>query len=263
MDMRLMTGDSAVMLKQIDDESIDLTVTSPPYDNIRDYHGYTFDFEAIANELWRVTKQGGVVVWIVADATIDGSETGTSFRQALYFKDIGFNLHDTMVWSKDGFPFPEEIRYPQTFEYMFILSKGKPKTVNIIKDRPNKRTGQYIGKTTERLQDGTLRKRDVTNRKTQYIGDIGCRFNVWDIAAEHNNKTGHPAVFPFNLARDHILSWSNKGDTVLDPFLGSGTTGLAAYDTGREFVGIEISEEYMEIAKKRINDAMAQVRWDL
>lgn len=257
--MNLILGDSAEKLKEIPSSSVDLTVTSPPYDNLRDYNGYTFDFDTIANELYRVTKDGGVVVWIVADATIDGSETGTSFRQALYFKSIGFNIHDTMIWHKDSFSFPESNRYPQTFEYMFVFSKGKPKTFNAIRDRKNKCFGMEIHG-THRQKDGTTIQRGQRWSDEMGIKEHGIRHNVWDFPSEKNNKTGHPAVFPFELARDHILSWSNKGDTVLDPFLGSGTTGLAALDTGRDFIGIEISEEYMRIAKDRIDEASAQIR---
>lgn len=257
--MELILGDSAIKLKELKTESIDLTVTSPPYDNLRDYNGYTFDFEMIANELYRVTKDGGVVVWIVADATIEGSETGTSFRQALYFKSIGFNIHDTMIWEKDTISFPDTTRYGQSFEYMFVFSKGKPKSINKICDRRNRWSGTTVHGTSRGVDGTTFRK---TNNKKTNVKDLGVRFNVWKLPTEKSNKTGHPAVYPFNLARDHILSWSNKGDTVLDPFLGSGTTGLAAIDTGRDFIGIEISEEYMKIAKDRIDEARAQIRME-
>lgn len=256
--MNLILGDSAEKLKEIPSSSVDLTVTSPPYDNLRDYNGYTFDFDTIANELYRVTKDGGVVVWIVADATIDGSETGTSFRQALYFKSIGFNIHDTMIWDKDAFTATGSLRcrYASVFEYMFVFSKGKIKTFNPIKDKPNKHGGEP--------NNGMIRQKDGRFRKKSNIGKpielVGQRYNIWTLSPAGKNKTEHPAVFPFELARDHILSWSNKGDTVLDPFLGSGTTGLAALDTGRDFIGIEISEEYMRIAKDRIDEASAQIR---
>lgn len=97
-------GDCVELMKEIPDDFIDLTVTSPPYDNLRDYNNeMTWNFEKfkeVAKELFRITKPGGVVVWVVGDATIKGSETGTSFRQALFFKDCGFNLHDTMIYKK-------------------------------------------------------------------------------------------------------------------------------------------------------------------
>lgn len=256
--MKLINGDCAVALKEIKSESIDLTVTSPPYDNLRDYDGYTFDFKAIANELFRVTKVGGVVVWVVSDGTVNGSETGTSFKQALYFKDIGFNLHDTMIWKKDSFSFPEAVRYPQNFEYMFCFSKGKPKAFNPIKDRKNKHTGMMIHG-TYRQKDGSTTPRGERWTDNGGIKEYGTRFNVWEISAEHNNETGHPAVFPVGLARDHILSWSNEGDTILDPFMGSGTTGLASLELNRDFIGIEISEEYFQIAKHRIENAQIRM----
>lgn len=250
-DLRL--GDCLEVMKYLPSQSIDLTVTSPPYDNLRTYNGYSFDFEGIAKELYRVTKDGGVVVWVVGDATINGSETGTSFKQALYFKDIGFNLHDTMIWKKPNFANPSSNRYHQTFEYMFVLSKGKPKSFNSIKDRKNIYAGSLgsVGENTSTQVDGTKKIRE---RKV--ISEFGQRHNVWEIntsGQENMGKTiNHPATFPEKLVFDHIISWSNEGDTVLDCFLGSGTTGKVAKQLNRQFIGIEISPEYLEIAKNRI-----------
>lgn len=247
-------GNSAELLKDLPESSIDLVVTSPPYDNLREYKGYSFDFETIAKELYRVTKQGGVIVWIVADGVENGSETGNSFRQALFFKEIGFNIHDTMIWLKNSSAFPELVRYSQVFEYMFILSKGKPKTFNPIKDRINVTAGSKVHG-TRRQKDGTLKK--VTHCST--LEPFGARFNVWSIPCETCNDTGHPAVFPAQLARDHILTWSNKGDVVLDCFLGSGTTALEAYKLERHYVGFEISQEYFNIASERLKLEKSQV----
>lgn len=245
-------GNCLDLMKTLPDDCIDLTVTSPPYDNLRTYNGYEFDFENVAKELFRITKPGGVVVWIVADGMIDGSETGTSFKQALYFKDIGFNLHDTMIWQKDSFTFPESTRYPQNFEYMFVLSKGKIKTFNPIKDRQNKYTGAKIHG-TYRQKDGSTTPRGERWTDEGGIKEFGTRFNVWEMPSEKSNKTGHPAVFPKALAKDHIISWSNENDVVLDPFMGSGTTAVACIETGRHYIGFDISQKYCEIAKKRIS----------
>jgi site-specific DNA-methyltransferase (adenine-specific) len=235
-------------MARLEDGSIDLTVTSPPYDNLRLYNGYSFDFEAVARELYRITKDGGVVVWVVGDATIDGSETGTSFRQALFFKEIGFNLHDTMIYQKHNFSNPSTNRYHQIFEYMFVLSKGKPKTFNALKDRPNVEAGKIgsWGKNTSRQVDGTM-----VERKRKVNTEFGMRYNIWRIKTEM--KPLHPAPFPEELARDHVLSWSNPGDIVYDPFMGSGTTAKIAIETNRRYLGSEISSEYWEIAQKRIN----------
>jgi DNA modification methylase len=245
-------GNCLEVMKQIQDGSVDLTVTSPPYDNLRTYNGYTFDFEGIAKQLYRVTKDGGVVVWVVGDATINGSETGTSFKQALYFKEIGFNLHDTMIWNKGTFTAVGALtsRYAPVFEYMFVLSKGQPKTFNPIKDRKNKHFG--------RTKHGTFRQEDGTTKPLTSIGkpiaEYGQRFNIWDVSAEKSNSNRlHPAMFPESLAHDHIISWSNNNDVVLDPFLGSGTTGKVAKQLNRQFIGIEMSQEYLDIAKRRIN----------
>lgn len=257
-DNRIYNEDCLVGLRDIPDEYIDLTVTSPPYDNLRDYNGYSFDFENIAKEMYRVTKPGGVVVWIVNDMTIKGSETGTSFKQALFFKDIGFNLHDTMIWKKTGCQFPETVRYYPNFEYMFIFSKGKPKAVNLITDRENRSAGVLIHG-TDRQRDGTtIPSTAVRNGISRKVKKYGVRYNVWEMPACQSNleRVGHPAQFPEKLAKDHILSWSNPGDIVLDPFMGSGTVAKMAMVNNRRYIGFEISREYCDIANKRLSDVM-------
>jgi site-specific DNA-methyltransferase (adenine-specific) len=238
-------------LKQVPDNSIDLTVTSPPYDNLRKYKSkdfLPFNFEGIAKELFRVTKDGGVVVWIVGDETVKGNESGTSFKQALYFKQIGFNLHDTMIWNKGGFSAVGALctRYASVFEYMFVFSKGKIKTFNPIKDRKNKHAGKIITG-TNRLPNGSLKKISCYGNK---VNDFGQRFNIWEFspAGKNKGKDKHPAPFPIEIVKDHILSWSNKGDLVLDPMCGSGTTYLAAKKLNRNFIGMEIYQEYIDIA---------------
>ena len=245
----LMQGDCAERMKIIDDSAVDLIVTSPPYDDLRNYDGYTFDFEDVAREIYRVTKDGGVVVWVVADATVNGSETGTSFKQALYFKELGFNLHDTMIWNKGGFSAVGALktRYAPVFEYMFVFTKGKLKTFNPLIDRENKHKGKTIRK-TKRLANG------ATKPGKEYVSrDFGQRFNIWEIGPKRQRGDGkHPAPFPEELATDHILSWSNEGDIVLDTFLGSGTTGVSAIKNKRRFIGIEISERYFDMAKDNI-----------
>ena len=248
MSMKLIQGDCLEGMKTLPDNSVDLTVTSPPYDNLRTYNGYVFDFEGIAKELYRVTKTGGVVVWVVGDATIRGSETGTSFRQALYFKDVcGFNLHDTMIWAKDGGgAIGSNKSYIQNFEYMFVFSKGVPHTYNLIYDKPNGSYGKDKSGIGRRLQTG---KHKMEKRKLS--AEFSRRNNWWYIAVERGE---HPAVFPEQLAHDHIISWSNEGDTVLDPMMGSGTTGKMAKILKRNFIGIEISKEYFDIATRRIED---------
>ena len=228
---------------------IDLTVTSPPYDNLRDYNGYSFNFEAIAAELYRVTKDGGVVVWVVGDSTVKGSESGTSFRQALHFKKLGFNLHDTMIYQKHNFSNPSSNRYHQIFEFMFLLSRGKPATFNPIKDRRNieaNKVGSW-GKNTSRQQDGSF-----VERAKKVNTEFGMRYNIWRIKTEM--RPLHPAPFPEALANDHILTWSHPGDVVYDPFMGSGTTAKMAVLNNRNYIGSEISKEYSDISVKRLAD---------
>lgn len=250
-------GDCLELMKDIPDGSLDLTVTSPPYDNLRAYNGFSFDFEGIANELYRVTKPGGVIVWIVGDSVHKGSETLTSFKQALYFKDIGFNVHDTMIFEKSTSPFPERNRYNQKFEYMFIISKGKPKTSNLLKEiaysnlkRLGKKDGSY------RQKDGAIEDGKYESRKKEKT-----KGNIWYYAVGMNCTTKdkyafeHPAMFPEKLAEDHILSWSNPGDIVFDPMAGAGTTCKMAMLNNRRYLGMEISKEYVDIANERIKSS--------
>jgi site-specific DNA-methyltransferase (adenine-specific) len=251
----LYLGDCLSVMKNMQSQTINLTVTSPPYDNLRAYNGYSFDFENIAKELYRITKDGGVVVWVVGDATVKGSETGTSFKQALYFKDIGFNLHDTMIYQKADYKPLTHNRYEQSFEYMFIFSKGKPLTFNGIKDKENVSFGR-LNTGTYRDVDGTTKPMSGANKKL--IAKFGLRPNLW-IFKTTKGKNDHPATFPQQLAHDHIVSWSNENDTVLDCFLGSGTTGKMAKQLNRKFIGIEISQEYFDISCKRIENAQRQV----
>jgi len=251
---KIICGESSCVMKDIPDAVIDLTVTSPPYGNLRDYKSYTFNFKDIANELYRITKPGGVIVWVVGDQVIDGSESGESFKQALYFKDIGFNLYDTMIYEKDGTRFPGETRYSQIFEYMFVLSKGKPKTVNLIKDHKNKYCTGRMKKHTTRQKDGSLVRDDFINDN-----EYSVRSNIWRISCGYQKTTHdtyayeHPAMFPEKLVEDHVYSWSNINDLVLDCFVGSGTVAKVSKEMNRHFIGIDISEEYCRIANKRIS----------
>lgn len=246
-------------MRGLPDGCIDLTVTSPPYDNLRTYNGFTFDFKAVARELYRVTKQGGIVVWVVGDATIKGSETGTSFKQAIFFKEIGFNLHDTMIYEKNSSAFPAakgSKRYTQIFEYMFVFTKGKIRNdITLLSDKPNKWAGHTNwGNNTQYDRHGNLKQ--TNNIKP--VPAFSFRNNIWRYSVGFNDKTGHPAVFPEKLAEDHILSWSNDGDVVLDPFMGSGTTAKMALLNNRHYIGFEVSKEYCEIARNRLASVTCQ-----
>ena len=247
---KIYQGDCLEVLKTFEDNLIDLTVTSPPYDNLRTYGGvideWSFEkFQGIARELYRVTKEGGVVVWVVADATIKGSETGTSFKQALYFMECSFNLHDTMIWQKASYVPLTQNRYEQEFEYMFVLSKGRPKTMNFICDHKTNDSG--LIKVGKKIVNDTKIKGNVFRYDTAK-------------ASKRGEYGGHPAPFPEALANDHIISWSNEGDVVLDPFMGSGTTGKMAILNNRNFIGIELNEEYFKIAERRIGLEKQQLK---
>jgi|TARA_R100000005_G_C4972481_1_gene184952 site-specific DNA-methyltransferase (adenine-specific) len=249
-------------MKTMGTESVDLCVTSPPYDNLRSYNdssAWNFDtFKDVAEELYRVMKVGGVVVWVIGDACIKGSETGSSFKQVLHFMQLGFLLHDTMIYEKNGSPFPARRngnRYSQIFEYMFILSKSKkPKTANLLCDKPNRWAGYtHFGKGSIRQKDGTLKERQI-----KPIPEYSPRNNIWKYNTGKNYSTKdavafeHPAIFPEGLAKDHILTWSEENDLVLDPFMGSGTTAVACMETNRKYIGFEIDPTYYDVCQRRI-----------
>ncbi|HND96553.1 MAG TPA: site-specific DNA-methyltransferase [Chitinophagaceae bacterium] len=256
-------------MARMPDNFIDLTVTSPPYDNLRTYNGYSFDFENVAKELYRVTKKGGVVVWVVNDKTKNYCESLTSFKQAILFVETaGFNLHDTMIYKRQA-AFPDVVRYYQEFEYMFVFSKGKPKTINLLRQNKSestiKRNNSGIHKSRhERQQNGEIKNGDlksiqrVNNAK---LDDTRIRSNIWEIATGSQKSTKdkiafeHPAIFPEQLANDHILSWSNEGDLIYDPFMGSGTTAKMAIKNNRNWIGSEISDEYCSIIEQRVRTA--------
>ena len=235
------------------DGFIDLTVTSPPYDGLRDYNGYSFPFEDIAKELFRITKDGGVVVWIVNDATINGSETLTSFKQAIYFNEVGFNVHDTMIWRRRTTPQTSN-RYEPAFEYMFVLSKGKPKTFNPIKQKPAYEDNRKKKTYHRKASDGVHSENEFTRLESVMID------NIWDIPNRNNDKLAHnhPAIFPEKLIKNHIYSWSDKNDIIYDPFMGSGTTAKMAHLQNRNWIGSEISKEYTELANKRLKPYLTQ-----
>lgn len=257
-------------MKKMSDDFIDLTVTSPPYDNFRTYKDdidKTWNKETwkpIIKELYRVTKNGGVVVWIVGDATINGSETGTSFKQALYAKESGFNLHDTMIYNRIS-PFPDSIRFHASFEYMFVFSKGKPKTFNPIKELKSKK-GIYTKSSSERQKDGTTKKynakateRLMKANKNKYRNTS----NIWKIDTGYKQSTtddiwSHPATFPEKLVKRHIYAWSNESEIIYDPFMGSGTTAKMAHLYKRKWIGSEISKEYVDLANKRLKPYLNQ-----
>ena len=255
----------------MEDNFIDLTVTSPPYDNLRTYNNNIDEtwgedvWKPIIKELYRVTKEGGVVVWVVGDATINGSESGVSFQQALYAKEVGFNLHDTMIYHKDSCPFPETTRYYPSFEYMFVFTKGKIATVNLLSDKKNRQYGDRVASSTQRGKDG--KTSSVSAKKTnpnKTVKEFGVRQNVWKYSPGKGKSTNdnlaynHPAIYPESLAKDHIKSWSNEGDLVYDPFMGSGTTAKMAHLLKRNWIGSELSQEYVDLAYKRLEPYLRQ-----
>jgi len=266
--MKLSLNDTYLMncidgMQLMDEESVDLVITSPPYDDLRTYNDSSkWDhevFKRVADSIVRVLKPGGVIMWNVNDATVKGSETGSSFRQCLYFMDAhGLRLHDTMIYEKTGTAFasgPNSVRYTQIFEYCFILSKGKPKTINLIQDKKNAWAGYTsFGNAKTRRKDGTMHD---PGKKSKEIREYGVRTNIWKIknsggfGQSSKESYKHPATMPEELARGHIITWSDKNDVVLDPFMGSGTTAQVCIEEGRKFIGFEIDQTYCEMAQKR------------
>lgn len=246
-------------MKLIPDKSIDMILTSPPYDNLRDYTGGdNFFFCYTALEITRILKDGGVCVWIVSDSVVNGSESMASFKQAIYFNEIcGLNLHDTMIYQKNAMPFPDQSRYIHAFEYMFVFSKGKPKTINLIKEKTKGYKPSISN--TQRNKDGS-----VTKLKYETGKEERSRWNVWIYevgfmkSAKQKYVFEHPAIFPEKLAQDHTVTWSNANDLVLDPFAGSGTTLRACKDLNRRFIGMEIGKKYCEICDKRLAQEVMQ-----
>ena len=246
------------VMSKMDDNSIDLTITSPPYDNLRNYKGYSFDCKAIAKELYRITKKGGVVIWVVGDKIVKGNKTLTSFKHALIFQEVGFNVHDTMIYKKKNTPFMRSNAYTNCFEYMFVFSKGSPKTFNPLKEK------------TARFGEEMLvcnKKADGINKKV--LGKLNSektKKNIWEYAVGLGGTTNdkiafkHPATFPEKLAEDHILSWSNEGDIIFDPMCGSGTTCKMAILNNRNYIGCDIAQEYVDIAQERIKNSTKQLK---
>lgn len=250
---KLYVGDCVDIMRSMPENYIDLTITSPPYDNLRKYAGYIFDFNSIAEQLYRVTKIGGVLVWVVADATINGTETGTSFRQAIKFIELGFNLHDTMIFRKKN-PVPQiyRKRYTNEFEYMFVFTKGTVKTHNpIMVDCLN--AGLELKGTTYKNYSKTAQSR---GKLANAVKPTKIKGNVWEYVVgkrkEDQEAKWHPAPFPCQLVEDHIISWSNPDDLVFDPMCGSGTTCVVAKSMGRRYIGIDTSKDYINLASLRL-----------
>ena len=251
--------DNLETLSKMSDDYYDMVITSPPYDDIRKYNGFSFDIDTLAPELYRTTKKGGVVVWVVNDQVVKGSESGTSFKQALKFMGAGFLLHDTMIYEKNSSSYPASAksnRYTQIFEYMFVFSKGKPKTSNLICDKPNKWAGHTNwGKNTKRIGENEQLV-EVGNIKP--VPDFSPRNNIWryvnggGFASKDKIAHKHPAIFPEELVRDHLMTWTKEGDLVYDPFIGSGTVAKMCILLGRDYIGSEISQEYVDICNERI-----------
>lgn len=243
--------------------SAHLIVTSPPYDALRRYGGHRFNFRAVAEASRDMLISGGVLVWVIKDQTVNGSETGTAAFHKLYFKDcLGLNIHDTMIYEKNGHAYPSQNRYYEIFEYMIVFSKGSPKTFNPIKDRENKWYGQkWSNKRSRRNFEGDLKDSSWDQAEGERFG---VRFNSWKYNVGHGYSSKdkiafkHPAIFPELLAHDHIVSWSNKGNLVLDPMCGSGTVCKQAEKLNRLWIGIEIEEKYCEITAKRIEKEREQ-----
>ena len=250
-DTGIHTADCVRFMETMEAAAVDLVVTSPPYDDLRDYKGFDFDCEAVAKGLAEVVKEGGVVVWVVGDR-INGGRTLTSFDHAFIFRDAGFTVYDAMIFKKRNTPFMRKRAYTNCYDFMFVFSKGTPATFNPLRS-PSVRSGL--------APLPYLKGTDGINRKTEReLSEHKVRTNIWSYAVGRNGTTAdmyafkHPAMFPENLARDHILSWSDPGDLVFDPMCGAGTTCKMAKATGRRWLGVDVSREYTTIARRRVRE---------
>ena len=259
---KINNDDCIRFIKKLPDNCIDLTVTSPPYDDLRTYENtLVWDyntFRKVARELYRVTKKGGVVVWVIGDKTDKGNKSLTSFKHALYFQEVGFNIYDVIIYEKAGSGPPHPNRYFNSFEYMFVTSKGKPKTVNLLKDKKNSCAGMTTFG-TRREKDGSL-----TNKGKKVINEYGVRTNIWKynhggFSSKDKIAYEHPATFPEKLVEDHIKSWSHRGDVVFDPFGGSGTTAKISIKLDRKWLYVEKVEKYCDVAKRRIENMVVDL----
>lgn len=258
---KVYTKDCLKLMKDMKSNFVDLTVTSPPYDNLRNYNGYKFHFEDIAKELFRVTKQGGVVVWVIGDRIYKGNRSLTSFKQALFFQEVGFNVHDVMIYRKKNTPFMRTNAYTNCYEFMFVFTKGSPAKFNPLKKKSVRHGLEKMP--VNKKADG------VNNKVLRRLNKEKTLTNIWEYAVGLGGTTSdriafnHPAVFPEKLAEDHILSWTKEGDLVFDPMCGSGTTCKMAKVHNRKYIGVDISEEYCKIAKERIQGAKTQLKLSL
>jgi site-specific DNA-methyltransferase (adenine-specific) len=249
---QILQTDCVQGMQQLPDCCIPLTVTSPPYDHFRAYGGHRFDFEAVAKELWRITMKGGIVVWVVQDQVVKGSFTGTKHRQAIYFQELGFGIHNELTMVTLNSRIPQKVRYTPTSHTAFVLAKGHPRAVNLLRDKPNKQAGMYKPTWSRRTREG--------NRETGSYGKevarFGLRSDVWVYLVGNNvtttDGTKHPALMPEEMAEDLIVSWSRPGDLVFDPFAGAGTTCKMAMLNHRHYLGMEIHEPYVHVAKARL-----------
>ncbi|HEV8592026.1 MAG TPA: site-specific DNA-methyltransferase [Pyrinomonadaceae bacterium] len=237
-------------LRRMTDDMLDMTITSPPYDDLRDYNGYHFPVEEISELLFEKTKPGGVVIWVVGDRTVNGSETLTSFQHALTFKSAGFKVHDTMIYAKNN-PIPSDCgkRYRPCFEYMFCFSKGQPKTFNPITQAIKQEKAFKSFRITKVGRNDLAH--DHIAPKERKVNNIFF-YNVGTSSSRDKVAFEHPAIFPEQLAMDQISTWTDEGDLVYDCFMGSGTTAKAAHFLKRNWVGSEISDEYIRIAEDRL-----------
>ncbi len=253
----IINGDCVPVMQGMRSSTVDMVLTSPPYDNLRLYGGHNFLVDGVICEIKRVLKPGGVVVWVVGDAVKAGSETATSFKHVIKFMNSGFLLHDTMIFEKNTSSFPARKtgnRYTQIFEYMFVFSHGKPKTAKLICDKENKWAGwTNWGKQTKRKKDVLVEVPDL-----KPVPKLSPRNNIWKYTVSggfgHKDKSAyeHPATFPQKLAEDHISTWTEKGDVVLDPMCGSGTTCIAAKKLDRKYIGIDINKNYTKLSERRL-----------
>lgn len=249
-------------MKKIPDNSVDIVVTSPPYDGIRDYNGFNFDLHETGRGLIRILKEGGIVAMVIQDQTKNFGKTLTSFKTIIDWCDnIGFKLFECVIYRKHG---SEGAWWTNRFrvdhEYMPIFLKGeKPQYFNKENLKvPSIHGGKVMTGSGSRRTDGK-----TNARVTRPINTMKCRGTIWNYLMAGDKdpiKRQHPAPFPDQIPLDFIECFCPPGGVVLDPFMGSGSTAVAAKKLNRKYIGFDTSEEYIKIAHARLRNTETQLK---
>jgi site-specific DNA-methyltransferase (adenine-specific) len=267
---RVLVGDAVERLQELPDGSVRTCVTSPPYWGLRDYGNdgqlgleptpqeFVENLCKVFDEVWRVLADDGTLWVNLGDSYANKSLAGIPWRFAFSMQDRGWYLRQDIIWAKPN-PMPESVtdRCTKSHEYVFLLTKNPRyyfdnEAIKEPVSHPN-----LIGKTQKVSYHDDSAMRNDGNRVV-VRGDRRNKRSVWTVTTKPY-KEAHFAVYPPELITPCILSGSAEGDTVLDPFSGSGTTGEVALTHGRNYFGIELNPEYAALSEKRLTNAIGML----